>query len=217
MNVLTAKYKSGMGFTLVELLVTVAVIGILMAISVFTYRNVQAGADDKAREADVATIMDALERYYAKNGEYPADDDLNPSRSTTRLPNFDAVKSLLPKLDDDSLKGPGTYEFYAACADTVCTNTATNWQTYMAKSYWYWSRAKTNSTAGASYPKSTAATYGNIGWGCTVTTYYDNPGFVIAWYSESKKVWVFKKSSHGQVTIAAYSGGPVAPQTCAFS
>lgn len=206
------------GFTIVELIITIAVIAILMTISVFTYRNVQAGADDKAREADVTTIMDALEKYYAKNGEYPADEDLNPTKSVTRLPNFTAVKTLLPGLDDDALKGPGNYEFYAACADTVCTNTSNAWRDYMSKSYWYWSRTKSNSVANATYAKSVAASYGdNKGWGCTVTTTYNDPGFVIAWYSEAKKVWVFRKSPHGTVTIAAYSGGPVAPQTCTFS
>lgn len=217
MNVLTPKRNEIKGFTIVELLITIAVISILMTVSVFMYRNVQAGADDKEREADVATIMDALEKYYAKHGEYPADEDLNPAKSPTRLPNFDAVKSTLTGISSDALEGPGGYEFYAAC-DGVCTNTSDAWRDYMTKSYYYWSRKKSDSSPGKTYVKSVAASYGdNKGWGCTVTTTYDDPGFVIAWYSEAKKVWVFKKSAHGSVSIASYSGGPVAPQTCAFS
>jgi prepilin-type N-terminal cleavage/methylation domain-containing protein len=206
------------GFTLVELMIVIAIISILATISIVTYRTALANANDKTRAADVSAIMDALEKYYQQNNEYPADNAFNPTYSPTRLPNFTAVKTLLPNLNSDALTGPGDYQFYAGCLDTDCSNTAANWQTYMTKSYRYQSRDSRNTTAGATFPKSVAANYGtNTGWGCTITTYYDSPGYAIAWYSEAKKIWIFKKSPHGQVDIAAYSGGPVAPQTCTFS
>lgn len=206
------------GFTIVELMIVVAIIVILTAISVVTYHGVQASANDKAREADVSAIMNALEKYYQQNGEYPADDTLNPTYSPTRLPNFTAVKTAMPILNDDALTGPGDYQFYAGCLDTDCTNNSTNWQTYMTKSYRYQSRDSRVTTAGSTFSKSVAASYGNnTGWGCTITTTLDDPGYAIAWYSEAKKIWIFKKSMHGTVTISSYSGGPVAPQTCAFS
>lgn len=217
--------KRRTGFTIVELIIVVAIIGILMAISLVAYRNVQAGANDKARAADVSAIMDALEKYYQKNGEYPADDQLNPTYSPTTLPNFTTVRSYLPGLSDDTLSGPGGYKFYAGCRDTDCVNTEANWATYMTKSYRYQSRDSRVTTAGSTFSKSVAANYGNadptqapyLGWGCTITTYYDKPGYAIAWYSEAKQVWIFKKSLHGQVDIASYGGGPHAPQTCVFS
>lgn len=203
------------GFMIIELIIAVAVIAIMTAVAVVTYRTVQAEGNDKARAADVAAIMDALEKYYDKNGEYPADDTLNPTNSPTRLPDFNAVKTALPSLSNEALTGPGDYQFYANCPDTACTNTETNWKTYMTRSYWYQSR---RTTGGPSFAKSVAASYGtNTGWGCTVTTTTTAPGYVIAWYSEAKKIWMFKKSLHGTVTIASYSGGPVAPQTCTFS
>ncbi len=206
------------GFTIVEIIVIIVVITILATISLVTYHSVQAGANDKAREADVAAIMDALEKYYQKNGEYPADDQLNPTNSPTRLPDFTAVKSVLPTIGDDPLTGPGDYQFYADCLRTGCTNTSDNWKNYMTKSYWYHSRDTAHTGATDSFPRDVAASYGsNTGWGCTVTTYYNDPGYVIAWYSEAKKIWVFKRSAHGKVEIASYGSGPVAPQTCAFS
>lgn len=219
MNVLMLRHhKKPRGFTVVELIITVAIIAILAAISILTYKNIQNEADDRAREADVAAIMDALEKYYADHGEYPSDDDFNPSHSATRLPDFSAVKTLLPTLNTEALTGPADYQFYAGCLDTQCTNTATTWQTYMTKSYRYQSRDTPGSSPGATFSKSVAASYGNnTGWGCTITTKYDDPGYAIAWYSPAKKLWFFKKSVHGNVTIAPYSGGPTAPQTCAFS
>lgn len=218
MKPLMMRSRSTAAFTLVELLLVVAVIGILVTITLVTYKSVQAGANDKARAADVAAIMDALEKYYQQNGEYPADDTLNPTYSPTTLPNFTAVTAALPMLSVDALTGPGGYQFYAGCADTDCTNTSANWSTYMTKAYRYQSRDSRVTTAGSTFSKSVAASYGtNTGWGCTITTYYDKPGFAIAWYSEAKKIWIFKKSQHGQVDIAPYSGGPVAPQTCTFS
>jgi hypothetical protein len=162
--------------------------------------------------------MDALEKYYQQNGEYPADNTINPTFSPTRLPNFTAVKALMPSLNDDALKGPGDYQFYAGCLDTDCTNTDTTWQTYMTKSYRYQSRDSRTTTAGSSFSKSVAASYGTkTGWGCMIKTYLDDPGYAIAWYSEAKKIWIFKRSTHGKVEISSYNPDPLSPQTCSFS
>lgn len=61
------------GFTLVELLVTITIIGILATIGVATYTRVQARARDGRRKADMATIQNALEMYASENnGSYPS-------------------------------------------------------------------------------------------------------------------------------------------------
>ena len=60
------------GFTLVELMVTVSIIGILAAI---VYANVGAAspkARDAERQADIRNIQTAVEQYKQKNGRYPA-------------------------------------------------------------------------------------------------------------------------------------------------
>ena len=51
------------GFTLVELLVTVAVIGILAATAVLIYNNVQARARIAAAEGDTRAIVSAVTMY----------------------------------------------------------------------------------------------------------------------------------------------------------
>lgn len=205
------------GFTLVEQLIVVGIIVILAAIATLAYVNVQKEGRDKAREGDVAAIMNALEEYYEKHGEYPTNDELNPTNSPTELVNFNAVKALLPDLKDEDLMGPDNYEFYAGCINTSCTNTSDNWETYHSKQYYYSSRL-TTSGAGSYVYFETAASYGNnTGWGCRIQTYYDNPGYFIAWRSELTKIWTFKRSIRGTVEITPSGSGPVPPQTCTFS
>ena len=59
------------GFTIVELLIVIVVIGILAAISIVAYNNVTAKARDSQREQDIKTIAKALEMYYVDNGGFP--------------------------------------------------------------------------------------------------------------------------------------------------
>lgn len=59
------------GFTIVELLIVIVVIGILAAISMVSYTGVQNRARDAQRLSDMKTITTALERYKIDHGEYP--------------------------------------------------------------------------------------------------------------------------------------------------
>ena len=63
--------KNKKGFTLVELLVVVAIIGILAAISVVALNTARARARDSRRVADVRQMQTALELYYNDWGAYP--------------------------------------------------------------------------------------------------------------------------------------------------
>ena len=61
------------GFTLIELMVVVAIIGILMASGILAFSNAQQNARDAKRRADIDAISKALEQYnQANSGSYPS-------------------------------------------------------------------------------------------------------------------------------------------------
>ena len=60
------------GFTIVELLIVIVVIGILAALVLNTFQGVQARARDTERKTDVNSISTQLEAYYADFGHYPS-------------------------------------------------------------------------------------------------------------------------------------------------
>lgn len=59
------------GFTIVELLIVIVVIGILAAITIVAYNGVQVKARDSTRISKVKSISKAIELYHADNGQYP--------------------------------------------------------------------------------------------------------------------------------------------------
>lgn len=59
------------GFTIVELLIVIVVIGILSAIVVVAYNGIQERARDSQRKSDIASITKALEMYYLDHDRYP--------------------------------------------------------------------------------------------------------------------------------------------------
>jgi prepilin-type N-terminal cleavage/methylation domain-containing protein len=61
------------GFTLVELLIVIVILGILAGIVVFAVGNVTSNAKTNACGTEKSTISTALEAYKANTGSYPAD------------------------------------------------------------------------------------------------------------------------------------------------
>ncbi len=99
------------GFTIVELLVVIAVIGILTTISLISFTRYQADTRDTQRSSKATILAEALEKYYDKNGEYPgclAVSDVNASTvTTTVLPGVELNTLLTPKsasTDTNSIK-----------------------------------------------------------------------------------------------------------------
>lgn len=65
------------GFTIVELLIVIVVIGILAAITIVAYNGIQLRARDADRVSDISQIQKKLEIYKAINGVYPSAYDMN--------------------------------------------------------------------------------------------------------------------------------------------
>lgn len=71
------------GFTLIEVLAVVVILGILVAIAVPLYSNYRTGAKNKSTETDVRNAVTAIEQWYSANGDaYPEDKNNTASHGT---------------------------------------------------------------------------------------------------------------------------------------
>jgi len=106
------------GFTLVELIVVIAVIGILAAIVLVGLNKYQADTRDARRLSSVTTISEALEKYYDQNGEYPSCAAVTAAAGTV-------VNSTLVGLTASALVAPqasGGSTNSISCGATLTTN-----------------------------------------------------------------------------------------------
>ena len=87
--------RSQKGFTIVELLIVIVVIGILAALVLNAFSGVQAKARDTKRQTDVRSIASQLEAYFngTGNGSYPINSALTGAAGDTwagtNWPGFD--------------------------------------------------------------------------------------------------------------------------------
>jgi type II secretion system protein G len=62
--------RSSAGFTLIEIMISISIIGILAAIGFTAFQGTKRSARDAKRKADMETIRSALEMYKADNDTY---------------------------------------------------------------------------------------------------------------------------------------------------
>lgn len=70
-KVILSRIYYSRGFTLVELLVVISIIGILATVVGVNYSNAKKATRDAKRKTDLENVAAAFEMYYSENKEYP--------------------------------------------------------------------------------------------------------------------------------------------------
>ena len=88
------------GFTLVELLVVISIIGVLASVVFASINSARAKARDARRIADLRQIATALEFYYDANGQYPPDvrSPVTLRRDQAKTPHHHVRLEVIPRL-----------------------------------------------------------------------------------------------------------------------
>jgi len=87
-----AKNKQQNGFTIVELLIVIVVIGILAAITIVAFNGVSAKARDTRMVSNISAIQKKLEVFYTTNGYYPSNAEMQ--QSSYRVASLDIPSTI---------------------------------------------------------------------------------------------------------------------------
>ena len=119
------------GFTIVELLIVIVVIGILAALVITTFTGIQKKARDTERQTDIKAIHGQMEAYYAENGKYPTFANMNDATwRGANIKGLDAEALKDPKGSGQTLTSTVQANAYAyevaASNDSACDNAGTD-------------------------------------------------------------------------------------------
>lgn len=116
------------GFTIIELLIVIVVIGILATLVITTFSGIQRNARNRAREADINALHSQVEYYYGQNSKYPTLANLNDAAwRAANLKGLDAEALKDPQGTASTLVGaPAAGSYSYVVTPTDCNNAGTD-------------------------------------------------------------------------------------------
>jgi type IV pilus assembly protein PilA len=116
------------GFTIVELLIVIVVIGILATLVLVTFTGIQKKARDSQRQTDIQAVNSQVAAFYTNYGFYPTLADLQSSSFvSTYLKGLDPQALVDPKGPSKTIGATVAADQYSYVASgTGCTNTTAN-------------------------------------------------------------------------------------------
>jgi len=97
------------GFTLIELMVVLTVIGVLMGLALVSHQGARKSARDGKRKADLEQIRSALEMYRADKEEYPCGSERDTCKGTSGAFGYNGLGQGWATNNDDGTNCYGSY------------------------------------------------------------------------------------------------------------
>ena len=118
--------KRNQGFTIVELLIVIVVIGILALLVITTYSGIQQKARNSKRQTDVQSLQTQLEAFFSQNGYYPSLTNMNDGTFlTANMKSLDQNALIDPSNPTQSktlLAAPAAKSYAYAVANSAGTS-----------------------------------------------------------------------------------------------
>jgi general secretion pathway protein G len=129
---LSLKKLKNQGFTIVELLIVIVVIGILATLVITTYNGVQSKARDTKRQTDINAIQGQVEAYNTNAGFYPTLANINSGAwRAVNMKGLDANALQDPQGNAQALVAAPAAKSYAyAPLPAGCDDSATSCTSY---------------------------------------------------------------------------------------
>lgn len=125
---MSLRLRKESGFTIIELLIVIVVIGILAGLVLNVFTGIQEDGRDAERKTDLEAVEGHLEAYQAKNGEYPATADMDDVTADAAF-----ISANFEGLDTDALIDPTSgdeYVYTATPSAPACDNSTTECSGY---------------------------------------------------------------------------------------
>ncbi len=84
------RFSFARGFTVLEILIVIAVFGLLATLAVLSLNSARARARDAQRVSDVSVLRNALSQYWLEKASYPASGGVNIGQPGTKTDVFGA-------------------------------------------------------------------------------------------------------------------------------